>query len=132
MTQTRMPEFMYGMPGKYPLTAVWDEAVEDLLNRMWPEHFPDNVEIATFKRAKIKPDGFNPLGHMLEQLDEEYADPDQAGDTSPTKAMLQAERTFITTVLAEYRPHQMEQDTTETVDVRKWLERNPGKLPNAR
>ena len=119
MTQTRMPKFMYGMPGKYPLTAVWDEAVEDLLNRMWPEHFPDNVEIATFKRVKIKPDGFNPLERMLEQLDEEYADPDQTGDTSPTEPMLQAERTFIAAVLAEYHPHQMEQHTTENVDVRK-------------
>ena len=133
MPADHMPPFMYGYPGQERLTATTpDEAVQEILQRMWPEQFPDTIQVTTFDRAVISPSGLNPLDHLLEQLDELHADPEDTGSTPPTDAMTQAEQTFIATVLTEYRSWKLDPGTTESVNVRDWLNHHPSQFPSAR
>jgi hypothetical protein len=63
---------------------------------------------------------YGPLAHTLERLDEDFGDPDGDG-TTPTAAMLEAEKAFIAAVLAEYENHWLEDVYTEQVDVAAWV-----------
>jgi hypothetical protein len=80
-----------------------DEAIEHWLDAMPAAEFVDTVTVQEFApvRAEISPDSV--LDFVLENLDEEYGDPD--GDqTERTLAMQTAEQAFINTILAEYEP----------------------------
>ena len=82
MPAPHMPPLMYGYPGQDRLTATTrDEAVEEILERMCPDQFPDSIQVTTFGRVVISPCGLNPLDHLLEQLDEEHADPEDTEST---------------------------------------------------
>ena len=124
---------MYGAPEQRRVTATTlTEAVEQILSEIIPEHFPDTIRVTTFKRPTIRPQMFNPLEHLLEQLDEEYADPEDTAETPATPRMKEAEQAFLQAVLREYVPWKLEPDHTVVVDVGEWLRANPAIFPNAR
>ena len=123
---------MYGYPNQTRVTALTkDEAIEQILGRRIPAHFPDQIELAVFKRHSVSATGLNPLEQLLDNLDEEYGDPDDTTPTEPPGRMKQAEPAFLEVVLAEYQPWCLVQASTETIDVTEWLKHNPGKFPDA-
>jgi hypothetical protein len=59
---------------------------------------------------------------MLEDLDEEFGDPDgDSSGTQPTEAMKAAEKIFVEAVLAEYTNHWCEDVYHEEVNVAEWV-----------
>lgn len=66
------------------------------------------------------------LEGILEMLDEEHADPDSYEVTKPTPAMIEAARTFLDVVEREYVSWICEEVTSETIDVRAWMQENAG------
>jgi len=93
----------------YPEDQIPDY-VGDQLDEMVVEDWPRTMLIE--RRVPMKawvPGTWGPLAKVLEDLDEEYADP--AGDTTKaTDAMLAAERVFLAAVIAEYKVWQHEPD----------------------
>jgi hypothetical protein len=95
--------------------------------------FPEMVEVYGFAPkdkptvdAEISPGG--PLEQFLDDLHEEYGWPED-DPYDPSKAMIEAERVFVETVLREYVVHQCEQVACETVNVMDWIrDHEPGWL----
>ncbi len=91
---------------------------------------PDEIEIHGYDRMEPDLVGYTAfvVNRLLESLDETYSDP--GGDcTIPTKGMLAAAEEFVKKVLAEYTPWACEKVSTETVNVREWVEKHrPGWL----
>lgn len=102
-----------------------DEAIDEYLDNCYPGPYPETLEVIGFVRRKADPDTWRlgVLDRLLENLDEEYGDPD-GGPTDPTPAMKEAEQTFVSAVLAEYEVWQCERCCEETVDVREWIAAN--------
>jgi len=99
-----------------------DEAIEHILDVMQP--FPEQIEIVGF--AEMKPprvEDFtgNFLETILENLDEEYGNPDNTHYTEPTENMKKAEEAFIKAVLDDYEPYVCEEITRKTINVREWV-----------
>lgn len=105
-----------------------DEALELLLEEL--EELPDTIKIAGYRRAEITHADVwaaDTLERLLEALDEEYGDPDEA--TKASIRMIEASKAFVRAVIDEYTVWHCEQVHEETVDVKVWVqERRPGWL----
>lgn len=130
---TPTPRTKYAHPTFHRPTATnIDDAVEQVLSLMWPSLFPDTIPITAYEPVKIDPAPLNPLECLLEQLDEDHADPEGTSPTQPTPAMLEAQHTFIAAVLSDYIPFQLRAIETHNVRTSEWLSRHPTKFPDAR
>lgn len=105
-----------------------DGAVNAVLDGV--QNFPATLVVHGYRRMKPEISYPRALEDLLEQLDEEYGNPD-GGDTQPTPAMLAAEKAFYEAVLAEYKPWACEQVASVTIDVPTWIrEHRPDWLDN--
>ena len=90
-------ELWYGVKGQERIC----ETIDDLLDG-FPEGTP--VEVHVFRKCKVnrvETIAFAVLDRLLEDLDDDYGDPD--GDlTEPTDGMKWAAKVFIDAVLKEY------------------------------
>lgn len=103
-----------------------DEAIADIIDGLHPVGFDEIGEITVheFAPATPNPEHWRPLESLIEQLDEEYADPDGDG-TRPTEAMLVAEKAFVAAVLADYTPWSCKPTgNTVTVNALEWVRAN--------
>lgn len=109
-----------------------DEAVEAYLDERCDAPLPATVKVTAFKRRKLGPRDANPewiLESLLEQLDDEYGNPDEG--TDPTPAMKAAAEAFAEAIRREYVVWTCEAVATATVDVKAWERRYaPGWLPS--
>src|SRR5690606_19353922 len=99
-------------------------AIEEIIDAFAPAGFDEigKLTVCEFAPMKPDPDSYNPLEHILEQLDDEFGDPDSCDGTAATEAMKQAEKVFIAAVLAEYTPWMCEKTGNEvTVDALEWV-----------
>ena len=127
------PLYMYGKPEQTQFTAFTkDQAILDILDDIILQHSPNTIQVTTYRRPTMDPSNFNPLEFLLENLDDNYADPEDTGATPPTPAMQKAEHQFIQAVLNEYKSWHMDPILTETVHIADWLQQHPDKFPEAR
>lgn len=100
-----------------------DDAIECILNDAGD--LPEKIDICGY--ARMVPNGellaHHALEHLLEDLDEEYGDP-EGGYVSGTDKMKEAAKVFTTTVLDEYVSWACEIVKRETVDVTAWVKEN--------
>lgn len=101
-----------------------DDAIEEIIDGLHPAGFAEIGQVTVHEFAPMKasvPSHWRPLESLLENLDEEYANPEGDG-TKPTEAMLAAEKAFIAAVLAEYKPWMCEETgKTVTVNALEWV-----------
>jgi hypothetical protein len=93
-----------------------DEAIEMILDDM--EIDPETIIVCGYKRMELNIDHCYPLENLLEWLDDDYGDPDEA--TGPTSAMLEAEEVFLAAVKKEYMVWSCKEVCRETVNVAQW------------
>lgn len=105
-------------------------AIEDYLDGL-DLPFPKTIKVYGYAPMKTSVSFSNyPLERVLEDLDEEYANPDGEG-TKPTEAMKEAEKAFIEVVEREYKSWMCEVVITEEVVVEDWVkEHHPEWLAN--
>jgi hypothetical protein len=101
-----------------------DEAVAMWLDRLdVTDKFP-TVTVWAFKRNEIGKDldAGRVLEEILERLDEEHGDPDEA--TEPSRAMTDAAKLLCDTIRAEYRVWSCAAVAHATVDAEAWCRAN--------
>ena len=123
----QFPEFMYGATGQERMTAVTvDEAAGEIIDQLDLLQCSSTVTVVKHRRKQLGPGDFQdngPLSRFLEQLDEEYGDPD-GSPWDPSPAMLAAEREFLAKVLREYRPFKLDPVQEIEVGVFQWVDEN--------
>ena len=123
----QFPEFMYGATGQERMTAVTvDEAAEEIIDQLDLLQCSSTVTVVKHRRKQLGPGDFQdngPLSRFLEQLDEEYGDPD-GSPWDPSPAMLAAEREFLARVLREYRPFKLDPVEEIRLDIFQWVDEN--------
>ena len=100
-----------------------DDAITDAVEGM--PSTPDTVEIFAMRRITVDPGFVSAVGvidHILENLDDEYGDPDCASD--PTDAMRLAAENLCAVVLREYVPYTMEKVLAVRVNTADWIKAN--------
>jgi hypothetical protein len=100
-----------------------DEAIEFILDDLDLDKLPEMIEVAGY--APMAPDiettyEGDVLEHILEQLDENYGDP-EGDDTSPTEAMKEAEAAFLAVIQKEYHVWMCDEVCRETVNAMDWI-----------
>jgi len=84
---------------------------------------PATLTLCGYRRVEVNTRRLHVLERALEDLDEEYGDPD-GGPTSPTPAMLAAEVEFLRVLRAEYEPWACEEvGQPVEIDVMDWVRR---------
>lgn len=129
MKKEREPTYWSCNPEIERLThESMEAAVEWHLDALTLDLWPEEMFVYGFARMEISPEQLReaPLEHILERLDEEYADP-EGSYSEPTKKMREAERAFIDAVLEEYEPWMCEQVTEVKIKVLPWVREH---LPN--
>jgi len=115
---------MWGEEGSEHLYASLGEAIAEMLEQRHPD-IPETLTMVGFRRMKPELRPSEVLESVLEELDEEWADPDGISPTKPTPAMIEAAEAFCAVILREYVPWACEEcGVTETVNVREWAREN--------
>jgi len=99
------------------------EAVGAWLDDIPIKEFPEFITVKGYARMKIDTRGMSSLEPILEDLDEEFGDPD-GGCTTETDTMKEAERVFHEVILKEYVPWMCEQIAHVKIDVMEWVKEN--------
>lgn len=118
----------WGFPDKEHLQFDGkDEAIEAIIDDMYPNPLVGTIEVAGFARVDIR-GACDLLQAILDYLEEEFGDPDGDGcigdgcmNDDPPKAVLDAEKAFIDALTEWYIPWQCEEVCRETVDVAAWV-----------
>ena len=116
----------WGAPGDETLTALTEvEAIENIMDEIQDclgedEVFPATIIVCGYARMDVEIT-LNPLEHVLEELDEEYGDP-EGTYTEPTLAMKEAEEKFLAVIKQEYTPWMCEEVCRREISVVDWLE----------
>lgn len=100
-----------------------EEELEDWAAQIWPDPMPETIEVYGYARVEDPPAehfSFSILDRLLEDLDDEHADPN-GGGTLPTDAMKAAALEFVEKVLAEYHVWSCDRVATATVRVSDFL-----------
>ncbi len=116
------PEF-WGYEGDERLTAGdIDECVEDKLDSMHPEPWPETITVHGFVVDTVKPGPWagRILEFTLEWLDDNYGSTEES--TEPTTRMRQAAKEFEAAMLSEYEVKQCRKVCEETVNCQEWVE----------
>lgn len=108
----------------------WADYVADAMPL---RELPETIEVYGYAPMELPPPieasrWVDPLGRLLEWLDEEYGDPEGV-PTLPTDAIRDAELAFLRTVLAEYKAWMCERVCTRTVRVRDYIDAEGYVLP---
>jgi hypothetical protein len=101
-----------------------DDAVERHLDDLWPK-VPETLTVTAFRRRVIHTRDLNPdrvIEDLLEQLDEEYGDPDEG--TDPSEAMRLAATALCDVIRRNYRVWACEPVATAKVNVQAWVREN--------
>ena len=99
-----MTEICYGRKDDERLYLSFDKALINIVEEESIDRIKYPIIIHEYKRMKISLNPDNILEDILEQLDDEYADPE--GDyTDPTKKMKKAAEDFVSVIKAEYNPY---------------------------
>ena len=107
-----------------------DEAIADILDDMHLtpiSELPETIEVVGYAPIQISVNKMrDPLEDIIERLDEDYGDPDGVRETEITNKMRTAQRYFLKVVRDEYQLQcwACEEITRETINVRKWIEKN--------
>lgn len=125
-TNSKIERVFWGDDGCEVLThSDPDEAIEAYIDGFHPDPIATIGEITMYEYAPMKvsvSDCLSPLELVLENLDEEYGDPDGDG-YEVTDAMKAAEKAFLEIVAAEYRPWSCEQTgKSVTVNALEWVQ----------
>jgi len=109
------------------LFGTVDEAVDDFLEPFFgpPRPHPDTIDLHGYARMRV---GFlkgDTLDRTIEDLDEEYGDPDGNDDSPKTDKMYAAEAAYHQAIVEGYEPWACEPVVTVTIDLRKWHRWNP-------
>lgn len=106
-----------------------DEAIEVFLSHLFEPYshgikdLPETITLYGFEPMEVIPSGCNPLECLLDDLDEEYGNP-EGRSTVATEKMKAAEKVFIAAVVAEYHPWAHERTWECEVDVEAWVKEN--------
>lgn len=106
-----------------------DDAIEEYLDNLYPDPLPDgDIEVYGFAprevdEKRIKAEAFDLMERLHERLDEDYGDPDGDGFIV-INAQLAAAEAFVRAFLKDYKVWAVRRVTTETVNVREWVEKN--------
>ena len=101
--------------------------IEDFFDYFSEDHewytrrLPDTITITAFRRPKLNLGTHNPLEFVLEELDEEYADPEDIIGADATPAMIEAEKEFLKIVYDEYSPWRADKSHHVTVNTADWI-----------
>ncbi|NIO43643.1 MAG: hypothetical protein GTO41_27910 [Burkholderiales bacterium] len=121
-------ESLWGMEHDEYLQSDIHDVIEYWLDSQHPtpiDQLPKVITVHEYSRRVPDEDGSRQLEDLLEQLDEEYADPNTSDFTKPTETMKEAARVFAAAVLAEYEVWTCEPTGhTETIDVMAWVREN--------
>ena len=113
-----------------------DEAVEDILDDMYPTpiaDLPETIEVVGYAPMAVSMNivdtiysDDSPLEMVIERLEEEYGDPEGENEVDITERMKAAERHFLQVVRDEYQPQcwACEEITRVTINVREWIEKH--------
>jgi hypothetical protein len=117
MSDIRTPKY-YGSPDDERLIATSeDEAIEGILEDY--EKDPETLTICGYAPRVPNWKWYTPLEHLLESLDEDYADPD-GSNTEPTQAMKDAEAAFLAVIKAEYEVWMCDEVSRSEVNIAEW------------
>ncbi len=102
------------------IEAYLDEALYNLPIKEWPE----KITVYGFARKKLKLDRLSAriLERLLEDIDEDYGNPEEA--TTETEAMKKAAEEFVNKVAAEYQVWSCKRVTSEDINVMEWVKEN--------
>ena len=120
-------ELLYAKPyAEFIPSRSRDQAIkEELEDYLYAtDELPDTFTLVRYERMTIKPSEISPLEDVLQQLDEEYGNP-EVDYTEPTESMLRAEREFAEAILSEYKPFMCKHVEEELIDVKAWLKEHP-------
>lgn len=111
------------------LTATTlNDAVEQYLDAIAPDPLPldDTITVVGYVRMTVTADPDRYLATLLEDLDEEYGDPEGSDETKITDGMRGAAALFVASVIKEYDNWACEPlDGSEVeVQVREWVTAN--------
>lgn len=108
-----------------------DDAIRDYLDGFLSpgcdvlEMLPETVELYGYARMKtdgIELDADSILERVLENLDDEYGDPDDR--TTPTPAMKKAAKAFVAVIRDEYKVWSCEVVNRQVIQVEDWVREN--------
>jgi hypothetical protein len=119
----REPQFWGPVDAEGCLTAEDEnDAIEQILDAM-DEPLPGRITIAGYALSQVKISPRGVLDNLLEQLDEDYANPE--GDaTEATEAMKEAERVFLEVITKEYQPWSCDEVCRKEIGIVEWLKEN--------
>ncbi len=101
------------------------DAIYAYLDDIRPNELPEKITVYGWVRVEVdEPDAKYVVERILEDIDEEYGDPD--GDTPEiTPKMLEASKELIKVVMSEYECWACEEVTEEEIIVADWMKENP-------
>ncbi len=120
MSGTEPEYWAFGEEDHFSATEP-EEAIGHYLEACDP--LPETIEIHGYSKVIATTEGCHPLEHLLECMDEEYGDPD-GGAPDETDAMRAAEKAFLAVVEAEYMPWACDRVSSETINVKEWVEKH--------
>ena len=100
-----------------------DKAIAETLDYLYP-NIPETLTMIGWRRMLAHADPDWVLEVVLENLDEELADPDGFDGTRPTQAMKEAAEAFCSVIMREYVPWACEEVCREVVNVKEWAREN--------
>jgi len=115
--------FFYGQEEERLSHTSLDEYLHDFVHD-YDEDLPNEITVSKFAVQEIPERKFEVLERLLEDLDDEYSDPDNVTNTKPTEAMKQAEKDFISVMRKEYRNHWLDPVEKIKVNLRDWCRKN--------
>jgi len=102
-----------------------DEYLESFVDEWCSyEPFPEKITVNKAIPEKIPSGSCRVLENLLENLDEDFSDPDFGVATKPTPAMKKAEAAFMKVIRAEYKNYWLKTVEKIEVDLKKWCFEN--------
>lgn len=122
--KAKEPDFWDAEESEELTYETLDEAVEGYLDQanIWLDDPTIDIIVSGFCKMEISRETLNPLDNLLDQVEEEYGNPNK--DYKPTDALREAEKKFIDIFLQEYDVYVCEKVCEVSVNVKEWVEEN--------
>lgn len=109
-------KYYYGLPGQEKLDDDPFDTYTNLLENLKPGEQPTYpIKVLEWEPIKPKVNPMSILDRVLEELDEEYADPDSYDNTEPNQAMKDAAEAFAKVIEREYKSYMCEPNGNKIV-----------------
>ena len=106
--------------GRLTATSI-HEYLLGILDTLDFDEWPETIVVHEWAPVRVRDQDLNVLGNLLENLDENFGDPEDA-PTSPSDAMKEAEAAFREVIQAEYKPWvHLLTGVQHTVNVLAWV-----------